>query len=211
MKVREKISNHFDFFILISITVLFMPFFGLSFTIDPVLMPRFLMWSVVTFILLVSFTIQLCKNPNSLDYSVLRRMIFPLFLGYFLFSLTSLTKAVNITEGIHEVLKIFLSLAYLFIATVLLNKNKNYNSILVKAVIVTATILSSIGIYQYLKYNSIDYGATMANRNLLSSALFLTLPFCLYCSFKRRKRQDKLILIFVEILLFFRWYRFCFF
>lgn len=188
MKVREKISNHFDFFILIGITVLFIPFFGSSFTIDPVLMPRFLVWSVMTFILLVSFTVQLCKNPNSLDYSVLRCMIFPLFLGYFLFSIISLIKAVNITEGVYEVLKISLSLVYLFIATIILNRNRNYYSILVKAVLVTATILSSIGIYQYFliafQRSGIDVlylvSATMAHKNLLSSALFLTLPFCLY-------------------------------
>lgn len=188
MKIRERISNHFDFFILVSITVLFVPFFGTRLSIDPVLMPRFLMWSAATFILLVSFTIQLWRNPNSLDYSVLRRMIFPVFLGYFFFSLVSLIKAVNVTEGIYEVLKIFVSLTYLFTATIILNRNRNYHSILVKAVLVTATILSSITLYQYFQIafhksgvsilNSIS--ATMASRNQLSSALFLTLPFCLY-------------------------------
>ena len=157
-------------------------------SIDPVLMPRFLIWSVMTFILLVSFTIQLCKKPNSLDHSLLRRMIFPLFLGYLLFSLISLAKAVNITEGIYEVLKIFLSLVYLFIAIIILSRNRSYYSILVKAVIVTAVILSSIGIYQYLLYAFRQPGVnilrsvsgTMAHKNQLSSALFLTLPFCLY-------------------------------
>jgi len=188
MKLSEAIHSHLDFSILIVTSVFFIPFFGLRSSIDPVLMPRFLVWGIMSFILLASFTIQLCKNPNSLDYSILKRIIFPLFLGYFLFSLISLTKAVNITEGIHEVLKIFLSLVYLFVAIVLLNKNKNYKFILVKAVIVTATILSSIGIYQYFLYAFQKSGinilcsvsATMAHKNQLSSALFLTLPFCLY-------------------------------
>ena len=142
MRFNETISRHLDFAILIVISVFFIPFFGTSLSIDPVLMPRFLVWSVMTFILLASFTIQLCKNPDSLDYSFLRRMIFPLFLGYLLFSMISLIRAVNITEGIYEVLKIFVSLVYLFVATVILNRNRNYYSILVKAVIVTATILS---------------------------------------------------------------------
>ena len=188
MKLSDTISNHLGFSILIVTSVFFMPFFGLRSSIDPVLMPRFLVWGIMTFILLASFTIQLCKNPNSLDYSILRCIIFPLFLGYLLFSLISLAKAVNITEGIHEVLKIFCSLAYLFVATVLLNKNKNYKFILVKAVIVTATILSSIGVYQYFRIafqkSGVDVlysiSATMAHKNQLSSALFLMLPFCLY-------------------------------
>jgi O-antigen ligase len=188
MKIREKISNHFDFSILIIITVLFMPFFGTGLSIDPILMPQFLLWSVSIFILLVSFTIQLWRNSDSLDYSVLRRMIFPLFLGYLFFSSVSLIKAVNVTEGVYEVLKIFVSFVYLFIATILLSRNRNYYSILVKTVIVTATILSLIAIYQYFLYAFYESGvnvlysitSTMAHKNLLSSALFLTLPFCLY-------------------------------
>ncbi|MFH1614707.1 MAG: LamG-like jellyroll fold domain-containing protein [Planctomycetota bacterium] len=104
------------------------------------------------------------------------------FLGYFLFSAISLFKAINITEGIYEVLKIFLSIVYLFVATIILSKNRNYISILVKAVITMATVLSALSIYQYLRYDSIDCCATMANKNQLSSALFLTLPFCLYAA-----------------------------
>lgn len=188
MKLSETIFNHLDFTILIIASVLFIPFFGSSLSIDPVLMPRFLVWGVMIFILLVSFTIQLCKNPDSLDYSVLRRMIFPLFLGYLLFSMISLIRAVNITEGIYEVLKIFVSLVYLFVAVVILNRNRNYYSILAKAVMITATILSLIAIYQYFLYafqkSGVDVllsvSATMAHKNQLSSALFLTLPFCLY-------------------------------
>jgi len=188
MKFRETICSHLDFSILIVASVFFIPFFGTSLSIDPVLMPQFLLWSVTTSILLLSFIIQLLKNSNRLDYNVLRRMIFPLFLGYLLFSLISLARAVNITEGIYEVLKILVSFIYLFIATVILSRNRNYYSILAKAVIVTATILSLIGIYQYFLYAFRKSGvevlllvsATMAHKNLLSSSLFLTLPFCLY-------------------------------
>jgi O-antigen ligase len=191
MKFNEAISRHLDFFVLIVASVFFIPFFGTGLSIDPVLASQFLAWSTVTFILLASFTVQLCKNPERLDCSVLRRMIFPLFLGYFSFSLISLTKAVNITEGIHETLKIFVSLVYLFVATVILNRNRNYYSILAKAVIVTATILSLIALCQYFLYAFRKSGvevlllvsATMAHKNLLSSALFLTLPFCLYVFF----------------------------
>lgn len=159
-------------------------------SIDPILMPQFLLWGVTTFILLVSFAMQLWKNPGSLDYSVLRRMIFPVFLGYLFFSSVSLIKAVNVTEGVYEVLKIFVSLVYLFIATIILSRNRSYYSILVKAVLVIATILSLIAICQYflVAYRkptdvvdaTYSVSATMAHKNLLSSSLLLTLPFCLY-------------------------------
>lgn len=188
MKFNEAISRHFDFFVLLVASVFFIPFFGTRLSIDPVLAPQFLAWSTITLILLVSFTIQLCTNPDRLDCSVLRRIIFPLFLGFFSFSLISLAKAVNITEGVYETLKIFVSLVYLFFATVILSRNRNYYSILAKAVIVTAAILSLIALWQYFLSAFRKPGinvlllvsATMAHKNLLSSALFLTLPFCLY-------------------------------
>ena len=185
MKILKKTLNYFDFFILTCVTVLFIPFFGLSSTIDPVLTPRFLVWSIVVFALLVSFLIQLCKNSDKIDYSILRRMIFPAFLGYLLFSLISLAKALNITEGIYEILKILVSIVYLFLATVILSKNRNYIPILIKTIIVAATALSLIGLYDYFTYGFGVSGlypitGTMAQRNLFSSALFLMFPFCLY-------------------------------
>ena len=109
-----------DFLILISISVLFIPFFGLRSTIDPVLMPRFLVWSLMSLVLFVSVAIQICKKTNSLDLSILRRILFPAFLGYFLFSAISLFKTPNITEGIYEVLKVYVSVVYLFVATIIL-------------------------------------------------------------------------------------------
>jgi O-antigen ligase len=190
MKFNEVLSRHLDFFVLIVASVFFIPFFGTSFSIDPVLTPQFLAWSVITFILLVVFTIRLFKNPEGLDCSVLRRMIFPLFFGYLLFSLVSLIMAVNVTEGIYEVLKIFVSLVYLFTTTIILSRNKSYYLILAKAVIVTAAILSLFTLCQYflIAYRkpgdivdaSYSVSATMAHKNMLSSALFLTLPFCMY-------------------------------
>jgi len=188
MKILKKTLNHFDFFILTCVTVLFIPFFGLSSTIDPVLTPRFLAWSIAVFLLLVSFLIQLCKNSDKIDYSILRRMIFPAFLGYLLFSLISLTKALNITEGIYEILKLLVSIVYVFLATIILSKNKNYISILIKTIIIAAKILSLIGLYEYFTYGFGESGlypitGTMAQRNQFSSALFLMLPFCLYSIF----------------------------
>jgi O-antigen ligase len=188
MKFRETTCSHLDFSILIIASTFFIPFCGTNLSIDPVLAPQFLAWSITTFILSAFFAVQLCKNPGRLEYSVLRQIIFPLFLGFFLFSLISLAKAVNVTEGIYETLKIFVSLVYLFLATIILSRNKNYCSILAKAVIVTTAILSLIALYQYFLFAFRKPGievlllvsATMAHKNLLSSALFLTLPFCLY-------------------------------
>ena len=188
MKLGKAVSSHLDFFILAVTSVFCIPLFGLSSSIDPVLTCRFLLWSVMTCVLLVLFTVRLCRNPDIPDCAVMRNAIFPLFLGYLVFSAISLTHAVNVTEGIYEVLKIFVSLIYLFTATIILKKDRRYYSILVKAVLVMATILSLIAVWQYFQVAYHESGidilylisSTMAHKNLLSSALFLTLPFCLY-------------------------------
>jgi O-antigen ligase len=173
--------DNVDFFVLIGVTVLVAPFFGSSLTIDPVLAPRFLLWGITSLALCISLVLQLYRTPERIDWSIARRAIFAAFLGYLLFSAISLSRAVNITEGVYEVLKTFLSVAYLFIAAVILGRNRNYIPTLAKAVTATATVLCVIGIYQYLQYGACDYYCgTMANTNQFSSALFLTLPLCIY-------------------------------
>jgi len=186
MKVIKKLCGHFEFSILVGITVLFMPFLGTGLTIDPVLMPRFVIWSLATFILCVCFAIRLCTKAGAADINILRRMIFFAFGGYFLFILISLSKATNITEGVHEALKTFVSIAYLFFAANILKNNKSYIPILVKTMITAAVLLCAISIFECIKNNYVFESATMAHRNLLSSALFLMLPFCLYAIFAFR-------------------------
>lgn len=174
-----------------------MPFFVLSSTIDPVLMPRFFAWGIMSLLLSLFFLIRLCIRPDSIDCTILRRIIFSAFLGYFLFSLISLTKAVNVTEGVYEVLKISVSIVYLFLATVILSRNKDYIPTLIKAVLISAVILSLTGYYEYFtrfffehgnSHINFDYNirGTMAQGNLFPAALFLMVPFCLYAAMEFR-------------------------
>lgn len=163
-----------DFIVFVGISVLFMPFFGLSSTIDPVLMPRFFAWAILSLVLSIFFLIRLCIKPDSVDCSVLRRLIFPVFLGYFLFSLISLTKAVNLTEGVYEVLKISVAIVYLFLATVILSRNKDYIPTLIKVVVISVVILSLTGFYEYFtqffpKHGICNIKGTMGQKNQFSS------------------------------------------
>lgn len=171
--------HNVDFFVLIGTTVLFIPFLGLSLAIDPVLMPRFLVWAAALSFLVATAIIQWRTN-NENDYSVLRLGVFPTFTAYFVLSLLSLVKAVNTTEGVYEVLRVFLCLVYVSIAATLLIRKRDYSSILARAVALATVGLSAITMYYYLVIGKIDQCPVMANKNLLSSALFLTLPFCLY-------------------------------
>ena len=95
-------------------------------------------------------------------------------------------RAINLADGIFEWLKILLSFIFLYVACLILVRNKAGLLTLAKSVIVTAFILGLIGIGQYFQIaftaipgNRAVY-ATMANPNLFGSALFLMLPFIFF-------------------------------
>ena len=182
--------SHLSFFTLITVGVLVIPFIFSSSTIDPVLLPRFVALSVLTFVLILMVSIQASKSRRSIDLGIVYRVITPVITCYLIISVLSLSKAINLTEGIFECLKIFLSFAFLYVATLIIGEKKESVLVLAKSVIVTAMILSIIGICQYyqLAFTSIPGNclaySTMANKNLFASALFLTLPFVLFGAFQ---------------------------
>ncbi|UCF90646.1 MAG: O-antigen ligase family protein [Desulfobacterales bacterium] len=98
----------------------------------------------------------------------------------------SLTRTINLAEGIFEWLKLFLWFVFLLVACLILARHKAGILFLTRSVILTALTLSFVGICQYFQiaFNAIpgNYAicATMANKNLFASALFLMLPFILF-------------------------------
>jgi len=141
-------------------------------------MPQFLALSALTF---VSILMQ-----YDADSAILCRAIFPAIFCWLFISAISLIKAVNLTEGIFEWLKIFLNMAFFYAATRVIGRDKNGILILTRAVIISGMIHAVIGIMQYydLAFTFIPgnfkiYG-TMANKNLFASAVFLMTPFALY-------------------------------
>lgn len=174
------------FFVLIGVTVFVIPFLFSSSLIDPVLLPRFLVWSILLFVLTLLISIRSLKKPAGIDVTIVRRTIFLTITGYLLFSALSLINAINITEGVFELMKLFLSVAFLYVATLAISGRKDGIVILVKSVAVSGMLLSIIGICQYycVAFGSIpgNYAiyATMAHKNLFASFLFLVFPFVLY-------------------------------
>jgi len=188
-KNSDRLSN-LKHFILIGGAAYIIPFLFSFSTIDPVLLIRFLAWTALTILLVLIFFIQsLIFRPSS-DFTVIYRAIFPIVLGYAVVSGLSLTQTINLAEGIFEWLKLFMSFTFLYVACLSLVHNQAGVLFLTKSVIVTGLILGIIGICQYFQIaftaipgNGAVY-ATMANKNLLASALFLMLPFILFGAFK---------------------------
>ena len=163
--------NSLPTYILVGVTIIFIPLLFSNSTIDPVMTPRFLALSV--FLLLVSFFIwtNLIGNHFTAYFSLYRRIIFSALIFYLFVSLISLTRAINFVDGIFEIAKVFLSIILLFIATIILSADKNGRHILTKSITISAIFLS---IAEFLQYSP------MANQNLFSSVLFMMMPFILY-------------------------------
>ncbi|MBN1832241.1 MAG: O-antigen ligase family protein [Deltaproteobacteria bacterium] len=172
---------------LIAGAVLILPFLVSPFTMDPALLPRFLFCSALTFLLILVLSVHLVLKPISMNTRIIRGFLFiPLvcFLGV---SFVSLTRSINPIEGLFECLKGFLAVAFCYVTCVLLCHSENGTLRLTQAMILTGTSLALIGICQHIDlaftgipghHNGIY--ATMVNKNLLASALFLSLPFTLY-------------------------------
>lgn len=184
-------GKHIDFILLLIGSLFVIPFLVFPYTVDPYLTPQFLVWSILTFILFGTICARHILGPNRLIPASTKRILFPLYFGYFLFALLSLTQATNAAEGVYEVLKIFVSLVFLFVCVILFSRHPDYKFIFIKCITLTAFLLTLIGLYHYF---TIAYGksgidilvsvrGTIGHKNLLSSAILLTFPFCLYCFF----------------------------
>lgn len=150
-------------------------------TVEPVLMPRFLALSLALMLMLGIYAFR--PRP---DYGVLRRMIFAAMLLYFAGSALSLTAALNLGEGLVDLLKLPLGMILCLVTVQLLREDERFPAYLSGTVSALVLILSLIGLAQYfglafreIPGNFVIY-ATMANKNLLASYLLLAMPFVIY-------------------------------
>ena len=180
--VQEMLS-----LLLIVGAVLFLPFLVSPFTMDPALLPRFLFCSTLTFLSILILSLRLVLKPPSHDTGNIRIFFFIPLICFLAVASLSLTRSVNPVEGLFEFLKSFLAVAFCYTACAILCHSDNGILRLTRAMIFTGTSLSLIGICQHsdLAFTGIPghhdgIYATMANKNLLASALFLCFPFALY-------------------------------
>ncbi|MEZ5195388.1 MAG: O-antigen ligase family protein [Bacteroidales bacterium] len=152
-------------------------------TIDPVLYPRFLGWSILCLILLLSFWVSRSKIHFQLN---------GFYNGYFislgafiLVSILSLVLAYNPIEGLTDLMKWILVWIFSAIVLQILFLDKNALNILIKGMILFAFLISLVGIYEYFTKtldnpdpNAIyEVKGLMGHKNQYSFSLLLVLPF----------------------------------
>jgi O-antigen ligase len=173
-------SNVFNFKLLYNIYFITAPLIYSTKIIDPTLAPRQIHLALFCGISLLMFFSREKGLPKN-NYLRLEKYFHISLIGLLLISIISLTKSTVISEGLFTVSRLSLSLVFFLITSILLNENKLTLIDLCKSILYFALITSIISIYQIITHHNylIEITGTMANKNLLSSALFLCIPFLL--------------------------------
>ena len=193
--------------ILISLFILFLPFFYTESTLDPVLTIRFLLFSILVFIL---FLLSLKEKTN--DFYLRHPIVKSFITLFFIFLFSATFNDSIISEAIYSTLKLALFVIFLTILSGALKDASNRKKIFL-SVGLFSLISSALYIYQIigLKINNIQYknfealASTFANKNLLASILFLSIPFNVYNAKSKNiiKKTISFLALFLMLLVFY--------
>ena len=180
--------------------------------VDPVLVPRQIYLTVFVFIigLLVSYQISIKKIVG--NFSFLKSPFFVSFALYLLFILISFSQAIVISESIYTFSKVLLEGSFLVFTTFLIIQKQLSIHSLVKSIIGFSVVILLIALFQCFQiYNLEDeffkhvnkITSTSANKNLVSSILFIGVPFLIYSTrFSKTWKIVSSLILVVTVLLF---------
>ncbi len=172
-------SIYFCFFLLF-------PFVYSDKIIDPVLIPRQIFLTLFLLIVIIIICNWLYTKKLSSDLSFLKLLLPLLLFLFLLITIVSFYQSIAITESIYALSKLIIEILFFVVTTNLIIQDKLNINILIKSIILFCFISVGLAIYQMF---SIGFSggnfleniqlitSSFANKNLLSSILFLTLPF----------------------------------
>ena len=152
-------------------------------TLDPVIVPRYIVLSIFTFSYIAYFYF-FKKIVLPANLPILVKILFITGILFNIWCGVSLSNSINPSAGYYDIARQLLLLALLFIGIQMLASNDGFMLRISKAVMVMGTVHAAIGIMQLNGMaftqlpgaNALPYGL-MANRNLFASAETFTLPF----------------------------------
>lgn len=168
------------------LTILVMPFVLVRSSREPAVLPRYLLLAGMLIAVVAALVVQFSRKKPGQDYRLLQRLIFPAFLLYIVFGALSLPGAIHLPEALFELSRMILFGIFFFISAWILDNDRLLLPQLCRALIIAAALLAAIAICQYflLAFTSLLAStymeATLTNKNLLSTALVLMLPFLIY-------------------------------
>lgn len=170
--------------------VFVIPFLISLSTLEPVLGIRFFALACFVLMLIGVIIIQHANGKAVYDTGVIKQWLFGAFAAYLLLNAISLHITLALPDGLVEFAKMTLYFFFLAISTLLMARDKKMLHRISFMIMLISLVLSVIGIAQYFDLgfrwipgNFIIHG-TMTNKNLLSSAQVLMLPFIVFNIFR---------------------------
>ena len=178
---QEKKGKAFDVFY--SLMLLVLPFIYVNKVVDPVLIPRQILLAV--FILISIGVLFFRKSQHGFP---IRNGLILLYIFLPLIYIISSFQSINIVESYYTISKILLFSAFFILTTYLLvSGNLNFDAILKGIVLFSGFILvttviqfvklKTSGVSMFQESNMYLISSTFGHKNLLSSAIFMCIPF----------------------------------
>ncbi len=177
--------------LVLSFSVFFLtiiPFLNSNKLIDPSLFSKFTGFTIglLVFVLIFIFVPKFRKKT---DLTVIREIIFPVYLVFIVISAFSIFNAVNVSEAFYDLIKNIIFFIFLVISAVLLTNTNKILHPVSKLISVFSSIIIIVGIIQFIEIIRIQsfsieaaYGITgvFSHKNLFAQMLFLVLPFNIF-------------------------------
>jgi O-antigen ligase len=166
--------------------------------IDPGLSLRFCLLSVLIAALAIVRLARLARAPRD-RFPGAPTPISLCCTLYFFTCLLSIIPSINKSESVFEIAKVFLFCNVVWFVSSSMRRGFAHLHSIARAAAVSALVIASIGILEYwgvIRFLATDYvvpGATMINKNLLSSYLFLCLGFSLFAAICSRSRAWRIL------------------
>lgn len=174
-----------------SITILYSLFFCLLpfiFTeqiVDPVLIPRQIFASIFVSVIIIFLAVSLF-NKQKLETGFLKLYLLLGLVAFLLITLFSAVFSVNSVESIYKISKLYLEVSFFIVTTVMIINKKLSVIHISKAIVLFSIIIIISVVWQFTKAlaDNIEifalpnqFTSFFANKNLLASIIFLTIPF----------------------------------
>lgn len=175
------------FLLLAGFTILVLPFITSNAALDISLYPRLLALSV--FLVVFSLAMLHKRFVDQLDYSVLKKAVFPVYAAFCVVSILSLAFALNVTAGFFDVTKVIVFLVLMAVASLVFLASPGWQHKLTKMIILASLMTLAVGYYEYI--DKLGFGVfprwrlnamkgLMSNVNLYANALMLLVPLVTY-------------------------------
>ncbi len=177
-----KIINFLFIFLII-----FVPLFYTEKVLDPVLIIKYIGFSMVILIFAILIFLKIGKKKLNLNFF---NFFFIIYFLYFLQSALSLFYTSNFADGLFEVSKIFLSFIFIFFINFFFqNKKDIFIEIVSKSFAIFSNIIIIIGLFQLFQLlktsgishqNMYEIKGVFAHKNIFSEILLITFPFSIF-------------------------------